>query len=71
MFLNIETSMTGVKGKSGGRREGAGRPRGVKQKPISLKLDLGLLERLNTVKNRNGFINDAVREKLERELKPE
>lgn len=63
--------MSGIKGKSGGKREGAGRPRGVKQKPILFKLDLGLLERLNTVKNRNGFINDAVREKLERELKPE
>lgn len=63
--------MAGIKGKSGGKRKGAGRPRGVKQKPISLKLDLVLLERLNTVKNRNGFINDAVKEKLERELKPE
>ena len=63
--------MAGVKGKSGGKREGAGRPMGVKQKPISLKIDLDLLGRLNSVKNRNGFINDAVREKLERELEPE
>ena len=59
--------MAGVKGKSGGRREGAGRPSGLRQKPISVRLDTDLLERLTTVKNRNGFINDAIREKLDKE----
>ena len=63
--------MAGVKGKSGGKREGAGRPVGIKQKPIPLKIDLDLLAMLANVKNRNGFINDAIREKLERELEPE
>lgn len=63
--------MAGIKGKSGGKREVSGRKRGINQKPIPLKIDLDLLEMLNKVKNRNGFINDAVREKLERELKPE
>lgn len=63
--------MTGVKGKSGGEREGAGRPLGLRQKAISVRLDLDLLERLSSVKNRNGFINKSVREKLDREKKPE
>ena len=63
--------MAGIKGKSGGKREGAGRPVGIKQKPIPLKIDLDLLAMLANVKNRNGFINDAIREKLERELEPE
>ena len=63
--------MAGVKGKSGGRREGAGRPRGLNQKLISFKIDLDLLERLKSVKNRNSFINEAVREKLGNEKEPE
>lgn len=63
--------MAGVKEKSGGKRESSGRRRGINQKPIPLKIDLDLLEMLNKVKNRNGFINDAVREKLKNELKPE
>ena len=58
--------MSGIKGKSGGKREGAGRPRGVKQKPISVRLDIDLLKGLTTVKNRNGFINDAIREKIDK-----
>lgn len=63
--------MVGVKGKSGGKREGAGRPSGLSQKAISVRLDLDLLDKLSYISNRNGFINNAVREKLERELKPE
>ena len=57
--------MAGIKEKSGGGRKNSGRRRGINQKPIPLKIDLDL------VKNRNGFINDAVREKLKNELKPE
>lgn len=63
--------MVGVKGKSEGKRKGAGRPSGLRQKAISVRLDLDLLDRLSSISNRNGFINNAVREKLERELKPE
>lgn len=63
--------MAGIKEKSGGGRKNSGRRRGINQKPIPLKIDLDLLEMLNKVKNRNGFINDAVREKLKNELKPE
>ena len=63
--------MAGVKGKSGGKREGAGRPSGLRQKAISVRLDLDLLNKLSSISNRNGFINNAVREKLDREEKPE
>ena len=63
--------MVGIKGKSGGKRQGAGRPSGLNQKSISVRLDLDLLDRLSSVGNRNGFINNAVREKLDREEKPE
>ena len=62
-------ALAGVKGKSGGRRAGAGRPSGVSQNPISVRLDLDLLERLRSVTNRNGFINEAVRDRLKREEK--
>lgn len=62
--------MVGIKGKSGGNREGAGRPKGINQKGIFLKLDLDLFERLFSVRNRNRFINNAVREKLDKEEKP-
>lgn len=63
--------MAGVKGKSGGKRKGAGRPSGLRQKAISVRLDLDILDRLSSISNRNGFINNAVREKLEQEFKPE
>ena len=63
--------MAGIKGKSGGKREGAGRPSGLRKKVISVRLDLDLLDRLSSISNRNGFINNAVREKLEQEFKPE
>lgn len=63
--------MVGIKGKSGGKREGAGRPSGLSQKAISVRLDLDLLGKLSLVENRNGFINDAIREKLDRKEKPE
>ena len=68
---NTIKDMVGIKGKSGGKRDGAGRPSGLNQKPIAVRLDLDLLDRLSSVGNRNGFINNAVREKLDREEKPE
>lgn len=68
--------MVGVKGRSGvgngGKKEGAGRPIGLKQKPISVRLDIDLFEKLSDIPNRNRFINNAVREKLDRnDRKPE
>lgn len=62
--------MAGIKGKTGGKREGSGRPSGLSQKAISVRLDLDLLEKLSIVENRNKFINDAVREKLTKTVKP-
>lgn len=44
-----------------------GRKNGLKQKPISVRLDIELVERLQEVINRNRFINDAIKEKLDRE----
>ena len=59
--------MAGVKGKSGGARQNSGRKSGITQKLISLKLDMELFEKLNGIKNRNAFINEAIREKIEKE----
>lgn len=61
--------MVGTKGKSGGKREGAGRPTGVNQKSVLVKFDLDLIEYLNSKENRNRFINDCIREKKEEEQK--
>jgi hypothetical protein len=63
--LNI--TMVGTKGKSGGKRDGAGRPLGVNQKAVLVKFDIDLLDYLNSKDNRNRFINDCIREKKERE----
>lgn len=57
--------MVGVKGKSGGKRNGAGRPSGINQKSILVKFDIDLIEFLNLQENRNRFINDCIREKKE------
>lgn len=61
--------MAGTKGKSGGKREGAGRPTGINQKSVLVKFDLDLIEYLNSKENRNRFINDCIREKKEQEQK--
>lgn len=49
----------------GGRREGAGRPKGVTQQAINLKIDKELWVAFNNLKqiipNRNKYINDAIR----------
>jgi hypothetical protein len=55
--------MAGIKGKSGGKREGSGRPSGINQKAISVKIDIDLIDYLNSKDNRNRFINDCIREK--------
>lgn len=54
--------MVGVKGKSGGKRQGAGRPSCI-GKNYNYKADKDLIPVLDTQTNRNRFINDAVREK--------
>ena len=59
--------MTGVKRKSGGRREGAGRPQGETKTMISVRLDNDLLECLPEEINRNQYINDAVRAKAKKD----
>ena len=45
----------------GGKREGAGRKKGVKSKRILLNLELELVERLESANNKTLFINAAVR----------
>ena len=59
--------MEEVKNKRGGRREGAGRPKGVDTTLISVKLETELLQALPIGINRSKFINDAVREKMKRD----
>lgn len=58
--------MVGVKGKSGGRRPGAGRP-SLTGKNYLYKADKDLVSILDDKCNRNRFINEAVREKSERD----
>lgn len=60
--------MVGIKNKSGGKRKGAGRPKSDNPKQIiSLRIEPGLIEYVNSKKNRSEFINNCIREKIERE----
>ena len=61
--------MEEIKKQRGGKREGAGRKAvGISTHPMALKLDNDLYEALSVAKiNKNRFINDAVREKMNRE----
>lgn len=59
--------MTNVKSKRGGKKEGAGRPSLI-GKNYNYKADKDLIPVLDTVKNRNRFINDAVREKAVKDM---
>lgn len=63
---NEEINMAGAKGKSGGKRIGAGRP-AITGKAYNYKADKDLIPILDKQENRNRFINDAVREKSEKE----
>jgi len=45
----------------GGRREGAGRPKGNESKKMLLNLELDLVEALSTANNKTLFINAAIR----------
>ena len=60
--------MVGLKNKSGGKRKGAGRPKSDNPKQIiSLRIEPDLIEYVNSKKNRSEFINNCIREKIERE----
>ena len=61
-----EINMAGIKGKCGGKRVGAGRP-SLTGKAYYYKADKELVSVLDKQENRNRFINDAVREKSEKE----
>lgn len=58
--------MVGIKGKSGGKRNCAGRP-SLTGKAYYYKADKELVSVLDKQENRNRFINEAVREKCEKE----
>lgn len=59
--------MVGIKGKCGGKREGAGRKRVLFGKSYHYKADVDLVNIIDSQSNKNRFINDAVREKAEKE----
>ena len=64
--------MVGTKGKSGGKREGAGRPKSEKTKSImSLRLDSDLVGYVSSKENKSKFINDCIRKEKHNEEKPE
>ena len=63
---NKTINMVGIKGKSGGKRIGAGRP-AITGKAYNYKADKDLIPILDKQDNRNRFINEAVREKSEKE----
>lgn len=60
--------MVGIKGKSGGRREGAGRPKAEQTKSImSLRLDPDLVSYVSLKENKSKFINDCIRKEKNNE----
>jgi len=64
--------MVGIKGKSGGKREGAGRPKAELTKPIiSLRLESDLVDYVSKKENKSKFINDCIRKEKINEEKPE
>lgn len=62
--------MTGLKGKSGGAREGAGRPKLDNPKPtIQFRIDVDLLDFVNSSSNRSKLINECIRNEKNRRIK--
>lgn len=58
--------MVGIKGKSGGKRTGAGRPKSTETKTIiSLRIDPDLAAYVNKQGNRSRFINECIRKNKE------
>lgn len=52
---------------NGGKRAGAGHPFNATTKPMSFRVDMDLLDNFPGGTNRNGYINNAIREKMIRE----
>lgn len=64
--------MVGIKGKSGGKRKGAGRPKAEQVKSImSLRLEPDLVDYVSQKGNKSKFINDCIRKEKQNEEKPE
>lgn len=58
--------MVGIKGKSGGKRAGTGRPKSEVTKTImSLRIDPDLINYVNMQDNKSKFINDCIRKNKE------
>lgn len=55
--------------KRGGKRPGAGRPKGTNTTPIPFKIRNELLVYVNSKPNRNGFINDCIQKQKDNENK--
>jgi hypothetical protein len=62
----LRSTNTSPKKKSGGKKQGAGRP-SIIGKSYHYKADADLVPVLDMQINRNRFINDAVREKIEKD----
>ena len=59
--------MVGLKGRSGGAREGAGRPKSNEVKPIiQFRVDVDLIQFLNSSPNRSKLINECIRNEKKR-----
>lgn len=57
--------MVGIKGKSGGKRQGAGRPKAEQVKSImSLRLEPDLSDYVAQKENKSKFINECIRKEM-------
>lgn len=56
--------MEEIKKQRGGRREGAGRKKGIDTTLVSVKLETRLVEALPTGTNRSKYLNEALQEKM-------
>lgn len=50
----------------GGARPGSGRKKGTTKVPVSFRIEIDILDRIKGL-NKNMFVNEAIREKLDRE----
>lgn len=59
--------MVGIKGKSGGKRQGSGIPKSEQTKFImSLRLEPDLVDYVSQKENKSKFINDCIRKEKDR-----
>lgn len=56
--------MEEIKKQRGGRREGAGRKKGIDTTLVSVKLETRLVEALPTGTNRSKYLNEALQAKM-------